>query len=315
METTHRAGTVIAALVMTLSVGCAVDASDTAEEADAKTAGVAAVNGLGLNGLGLNGLGLNGLGLNGLGLNGLGLNGLGLNGLGLNGLGLNGSSLLSFEDNGGVVTGQSLVGAQFWGKLDDGSTGNFRIDALDVEDGDVHKYSISFEMNGTRHNLCGDQNGVPIRAVPLRGKWNYGDGVPGGGSKIENPFYITFACEGFALEKCVDFGYKPWRKVGGKSLDDHHQACTRMIRADYCGDGHPWTVNGTLINFYDKVGIQQDDASWPFEAEWDEDGARCLSHQRIQNMTEVPECSFDKTASKCGKSIKWNKTLIASEAP
>ena len=29
---------------------------------------------------------------------------------------------------------------------------------------------------------------------------------------------------------------------------DHHQACVRMVRADYCGDGRSWTVNGRRVN-------------------------------------------------------------------
>ena len=64
-------------------------------------------------------------------------------------------------------------------------------------------------------------------------------------------------------------------RCGITSLADYHQACTRMLRADYCGDGTPHTVDGTLINIYDGIGIQRDTDDWAFEAEWTTTGARC----------------------------------------
>ena len=37
------------------------------------------------------------------------------------------------------------------------------------------------------------------------------------------------------------------------SLASYHQACTRMARADYCGDGTSHTQDGTWIEYYDKL--------------------------------------------------------------
>ena len=47
----------------------------------------------------------------------------------------------------------------------------------------------------------------------------------------------------------------------------------RMIRADYCGDGTSWTVNGRTIDLYDGLGINVDTSAWTFEAEWTPSGA------------------------------------------
>ncbi len=59
------------------------------------------------------------------------------------------------------------------------------------------------------------------------------------------------------LSKCVDLGYPPWTQgqlcdTAGKyctptTLAPWHQACPRLIRADYNGDGVPWTGNGTTL--------------------------------------------------------------------
>jgi len=48
-------------------------------------------------------------------------------------------------------------------------------------------------------------------------------------------------------------GYKPWKVVNGQSLWAYHQACTRMMRADYCGDGRPHTREGTPIYIDDRL--------------------------------------------------------------
>ncbi len=87
----------------------------------------------------------------------------------------------------------------------------------------------------------------------------------------------------------MELGYKPWKTVGGTLLRNHHQACTRMIGADYCGDGKPWTANGTPINVFDSKGIQTDAASWHTDAEWVPSGARCLDTGRLFQSGQ-PQC-------------------------
>ena len=54
-------------------------------------------------------------------------------------------------------------------------------------------------------------------------------------------------------------GYRPWGKAQkGESLWDYHQACVRMLRADYCGNGKPHTRDGTRIELWDRLDIQVD---------------------------------------------------------
>ncbi|HET6467027.1 MAG TPA: ADYC domain-containing protein [Geminicoccaceae bacterium] len=91
---------------------------------------------------------------------------------------------------------------------------------------------------------------------PLAGRWTAtGEHLPGPGT-----FGIT--CTGGATGKCVRYGYKPWGEdAEGRPLWDLHQTCVRLVRADYCGDGVSWTETGTLIDLYDRRGIQARSAS------------------------------------------------------
>ena len=119
---------------------------------------------------------------------------------------------------------------------------------------------------------------------------------------------VTFACEGYALAKCVELGYRPWLP-GGRAL---HQTCTRLIRADYCGDGRSHTEDGVWINVYDGLGIQSDTEDWTFEAEWSPEGARCLSTTRLSTMRAQPNCELP--VESCGAPEHFTSgTLLMSE--
>ena len=63
----------------------------------------------------------------------------------------------------------------------------------------------------------------------------------------------------------------------GVSLAPYYQACVRMVRADYCGDGVEHTRNGTPVDIFDRVGVQKDEPAPPlsFEAAWGPEGAIC----------------------------------------
>jgi hypothetical protein len=292
------------------------------------------LNGSDLNGSDLNGSDLNGSDLNGSDLNGSDLNGSDLNGSDLNGSDLNGSMLQGvtlagtlFRGimlDGTAIEGKGFVGVTFVGRLSSGATLSLRVDGIEQGSGvnaDVYYYTVSYPNRfGGWSPLCGyDGAGVPKKAIPLAGRWDYRQGVAGGGAKIADPGVFTFACQGGALAKCVDhFGYKPWQEAGGVSLEAYHQACTRLVRADYCGDGRSWTVNGRPINVYDSIGVQADTETWKFEAEWTPQGARCVSAQRVFTYTKtglsVPTCLARLSQPSCGDPSSFaSGTLLMNE--
>jgi hypothetical protein len=203
-------------------------------------------------------------------------------------------------ETGRIIEGQALQGATLSVVLA-GSQAPRRIrlarivpDPTDPE-GEVLLYDMRLlGGNAGTAPLCEDAvDGAPVDgspvdgahwAFPLQGQWD------GDGNKISDAGF-TLTCAADAQGKCVRFGYKPWKTAGdGVSLAGYHQACIRMVRADYCGD-RGTTRNGMLIDFYDRLGIQKrsdtpDDRALPFEAAWNIDGALCVAHTRVPaNMT------------------------------
>ncbi len=128
-------------------------------------------------------------------------------------------------------------------------------------------------------SICGDDDhGKPRQAIFLGGDWDGNSGSQGAGGKIADAESgaISIGCRKVgAIAKCVDFGYKPWVSA---AMDDMHQACVRMVRADFCGDGTPWTVDGNLIDIADVLKIQTPDSKdFVFEATWTRSGATFLN--------------------------------------
>ncbi len=285
----------------------------------AKLSGVE-LNGIRLNGVGLNGTTLNGTTLNGTTINGIDLNGTTLNGFRLNGMRmngpvlqgthlqgttLNGPVLQGTTLNGVVLNGEGSKGAELVGQLSDGSTIPIYIEAVrkhsDPVHADVTLYQVSYGKE--RAPLCGlDESGAPVLATALANTWDMATGA-----RIDTKDSFTFACQGGALYKCVEAGYKPWKSVEGAngpvSLADLHQACTRMIRADYCGDGQSYTLDRTEIDVYDGLGIQSpeslDHATFAFEASWGPDGATCVAKTRYP-LPALPQCILDRMSDACG---------------
>jgi hypothetical protein len=103
---------------------------------------------------------------------------------------------------------------------------------------------------------------------------------------------FDLTCTSGAVGKCIRWGYRLWEEApGGPPLRALHEACVHMARADYGGDGVPTTRDGTMIDLYDRFGIQVSDRSVPmsFEAAWGVDGAICVAHPRIPENISLEE--------------------------
>jgi hypothetical protein len=175
-------------------------------------------------------------------------------------------------------------GAILDGRTEDGLPQRFRIESVDPDpqdrDGDVRMYGVSVlgpDARTWRPYCMPDMQGRSA-AIPVQGSWNArGERQPGAD-------LITFACTSGAIAKCIRFGYKPWQTRNGTSLEPYHAACVRMVRADYCGDGRPHTLDGTWIDIWDDLGIQvrdeRDGHPEVFEAAWSPAGAAYLHTPR-----------------------------------
>ena len=174
------------------------------------------------------------------------------------------------------------------------------------EQADILIYDLEYrELNSAQWRpYCGaNQAG----AVPLKNAWDVKTG-----DRIDDAKAVTFGCTDAVLAKCALWGYRPWatqtkchgwgknKKCKQVSLVDYHQACTRMARADYCGDGTPHTVDGTGIDIWDNLDIQTQFTDWPIEAEWSPEGATCL------NFVRHPELGYPSCFLKKGKPMKFH---------
>jgi uncharacterized protein YjbI with pentapeptide repeats len=227
------------------------------------------LNGKGLNGKGINGKGPNGISVNGQGMQGIALNGASLNGVALEGVVLEGTSLRATDSEGRVLEGTDLIGTALLARVADRRV-TVRIDsvAIDPVDPSLHFYGLTHEGE----SICGgDENGLFVRGV-----WDE-SGARRESLSDDPSMTFTFSCASGAIAKCIGWGYVP-DTVGV----DAHQTCTRLARADYCGDGLPHTVDGTLVDVYDTLGVMQRElgSDLEFEAGWGPDGATCMSRPR-----------------------------------
>ena len=211
------------------------------------------------------------------------------------------------ERNHHTLRGAGLVGAHFDAQAENPTTSppttivvEYRITAVEAENpaydptgtGNTFLYTLEQRVqdNGSWQPACSaDSDGRRV-AIPLAATWN------AHGDRVEDATLFTFACTTGVIAKCYRWGYRPWASGYG-DLATMHWTCTRLARADYCGNGVPHTQDGTWVNVWDTLpspGPIQSHGSTPlgmvFEAGWSTDGAVCLSRTRwlsneIQQIT------------------------------
>ena len=110
------------------------------------------------------------------------------------------------------------------------------------------------------------------------------------GMLVADATRFELVCTAGPQAKCVRFGYAPWRQApDGRQMRDWFNACVRMMRGDYCGDGRPYTRDGTWIDIYDRIGVQQSDQdpTLRFEAVWGPGGAVCVARTRLPDIVDL----------------------------
>lgn len=215
-----------------------------------------------------------------------------------------------------------------------GAPVTLRIDAVERDpkdaDGDLFLYTVSYRdpQGGDWKPFCRpDRDGKKV-AIPLQGYWN------ASGDYVAAEDVITFGCTSGVVGKCARWGYKPWKTVGGVSLRNHHLACVRMARADYCGDGRSHTREGTRIQIYDRLGIQkrEEEAGMVFEAAWGPEGAvyvgkaryaepleslvgQCEGRLRGRTRLDTESLDARSVAERYPEALLFNESQVVAESP
>jgi hypothetical protein len=208
-----------------------------------------------------------------------------------------------------------------------GATLTLRIDAVERDprdaDGDVYLYEASMRdpADGQWKPFCRPDRAGKNRAIPLQGSWDAAR------NHVASDDVITFACTSGALGKCVLFGYKPWKTLRSVSLADYYRACAHVVIADYCGDGRAHTREGTLIDVYDRLGIQKREPApdMVFEAAWSPAGAVYINKPRYsgERLEELVQQCPDRLRGRTSRDEpldaqavleRWPDALIVTES-
>ena len=220
------------------------------------------------------------------------------------------------------IEGQEVAGTELT-VVEGGRDLKLKIARVDLDRQDpereIYLYTILYRdrVSEQWQNYCQPDRDNVAKAIPLSGSWDRT------GKHHENG-RITFACTNGVLAKCVRFGYKPWKTVQGRSLRDFHQACTRMVRADYCGNGRAHTKDGTAIDIYDRLSIQTrtPQSGMILEAAWSPDGAVFIDRTRwpeslAQIEQECPDRLKSPVHNSLAQPLLWriDPTAISQQLP
>jgi len=208
-----------------------------------------------------------------------------------------GETFVLTTDDGRHLTSADLVGAALDTFDASGAPMTLRIDAVTPAKERpsllLHEISIRDAATGNWVPFCQTDAHGRHQAFPVAGAF---DGH-GHYSKRTDSWFLT--CTSGSQGKCILFGYDPWTPgPHGEDLAPYYQACQHMVRADYDGHGIAHTRNGTLIDVFDRLGIQasdsRNDPNFSFEAAWGPDGAVCVARTRWPDL--LPRATLMESA-------------------
>lgn len=213
---------------------------------------------------------------------------------------VDGTSLTVTLTDGRILTGPELIGFSFTVADHQGSAVEIRIEGAQpgTSFGGVHwLYDLKMpDATSSWVSYCGlgpdgGQLGFPIAGfTDSAGTFQLvGDAV-------------TFTCTSGVIAKCIRMGYSPWNPMPDNApVLDRFRACTRMMRADYCGTGQTHTKDGTMINVYDRQSLRRGRSvtGLAFEAAWGPGGALCVARTRWDSLL-----TLDQLQSDCGAKLE-----------
>ncbi len=161
-------------------------------------------------------------------------------------------------------------------------------------------YRAIYLSNNQYQSLCPSTSPENQAFTLILGEtYKRGTGAQTGITAIEKtPRSVTIACVGEAAAKMKLMDFHPLSNRGADV--DERMATLRMITADYCGDGTPYTASGIPVAWRDAAELVQPPTSEDvLEAMWTADGARCLDTPRLTSLDlihcQVPACEDDRS--------------------
>src|SRR5262249_25624302 len=117
------------------------------------------------------------------------------------------------------------------------------------------------------------------------------------GAKID-PRWFNIGCAGHTLAKMALTGHTESAvKLGFSTSIAQRQTMLKMLSADYCGDGTPFTVSGQPLQWADDLGWMHAAPDAQLEARWTSTGASCLMKPRVEaHPTKASFVAFHSNA-------------------
>ena len=272
-----------------LLAACFVDEPPTASTEQA---------GMNMQGMNMQGMNMQGMNMQGMNMQGFRFDGVTLAGDALSNVRVERGEVIA-ERDGLTLRGAALAGARFFAQVRNldveppvAALVEYRIVAVSSEltsydptrTGSTYLYTLEQRVDDEAWSPACSADGDGRRvAIPIAATFDER------GDRVESGTLFTFACTSGVIAKCYRWGYRPWLTgYGGANMADMHWTCTRVARADYCGNGQSHTHDGTWINLWDNLPapgpIQRHGLLPPlgmiFEAGWNTGGAVCMSRAR-----------------------------------
>lgn len=220
-------------------------------------------------------------------------------------LDVQGDELVAAAKDAPELRGEDLVGSRLT-LLIKGAARDIRVDEVRVEPSwapagaPVVSYRLRIESLKPPHDfveLCtaGEKSEDNAYTVVLGGE-RYDEG-----SIVVEPAarWFSLACGTTALAKAAHLGYGPQTPFPDEALPAapaRRQATLKMLTADFCGVGHPYTEDGVFLLYANQSGAfgpLPDVVPGALEAIWTEDGALCLETARLGTkvkLCDLPSC-------------------------
>jgi len=190
---------------------------------------------------------------------------------------------------------RDFIGATFLGYDEKRQQVRLRVqDYVSKQPLELYQFSYFDATTKKWDNICWTENQPKALAILIPGMWD----TSGRYNKPKGVFSI--ACLNSPLGRCAELGYNPWKAFKKTPLAKYHQACVRMLRADYLGNGKSHTKNeNDGIAFEDNLGYLKSKISpeMQFEAGWGASGAIQLARVRYKDL--VPPGVSCPTRSFC----------------
>ncbi len=202
--------------------------------------------------------------------------------------------LVGRYSNGDEIAGSQLQDAKI--NIDNVKVGGrYTLRVVSVQDSplwatvrQVPTYLLQWSVRGTDRwsNVCAK----PDKDLGMQAYYSVlfeGDRVHADSKTIEptpETDWFNIGCAGSTLAKMYLTGHTYASRAHGLVTTwEQRQTMLKMLSADYCGKGRPFTVAGVPLDWKDDKGwMNYITATSKLEARWTKDGAACLNVPRIE---------------------------------